>query len=399
MTKRPSGKNSPYAVLLGADNFIGLQSARVLARFGVPVAGVAKEPTSEFCKTKYVKEIVPADPEDEDEFIHTLVRFGARLDKKAVLFPCLDPFVQILSRNRKVLEPHFSFSLPDIDTLDSLVDKVKFAKLGQKEGVRMPKTRFLHRQEDVVTAVQELKFPCIVKPYKKEERWWKVSKSKVNKVHSTEELLQMYGQWSKGTDILIVQEAIPGNDGMLYSCNCYFDHNSKLLVMFIARKIRQWPIEMGCTSLGEECRNDEVLDLSLNFFSKVPFQGLGYLEIKKSAADGKYYLIEANIGRPTGRSSLADTSGVPLLYTMYCDCTGRPLPEDREQKYTGRKWMHITWDTRSALSYFLKGELTVKEWWNSVRGKKTYAVFSLSDPMPFVWKLAKIPVKVIKGDF
>ena len=389
----------PFAVLLGLDNFIGLQSARVLARRNVPVIGIAVDPKLEFCRTKHVTRVYCADPKNEDQYIDTLIQVGKELNQKAVLIPCLDEYVFLLSRNRNHLATYFHVSLPEPDVLDTLVVKEKFVKLCQQEGLPAPKTFFLSQQEDAVKAANEMNFPCIVKPSARDERWWKVSKTKVNKIATAEEFLRDYQKLSQGADILIIQETIPGRDDTLYSCNCYFDKDSKPLVTFIARKIRQWPIEAGYTSLGEECKNDEVLTLSLSLLNAVPFKGLGYIEIKKSISDGKYYLIEANIGRPTGRSSLADTSGVELLYTMYCDCTGLPVPPDQKQKYTGRKWIYLTWDIRSAFSYFIRGELTLKEWWKSVQGEKTYAIFSLSDPVPFIILLLKIPVKLVSRIF
>ncbi|MEK7727592.1 MAG: hypothetical protein AAB354_04220, partial [candidate division KSB1 bacterium] len=75
--------------------------------------------------------------------------------------------------------------------------------------------------------------------------------------------------------------------------------------------------------------------------------------------------------------------GVELLFTMYCDKAGLTLPENRTQQYRGVKWMCVLEDLRSARIYWQRGELTFSAWWRSVRGKKTYADFSWSDPMPF----------------
>ena len=73
-----------------------------------------------------------------------------------------------------------------------------------------------------------------------------------------------------------------------------------------------------------------------------------------------------------------------LLYTMYCDTLGWDLPANLGQRYQGVKWIHLHYDLRSALHYWRRGELTLGEWWQSWRGRKTYAVFSWSDPGPFI---------------
>jgi predicted ATP-grasp superfamily ATP-dependent carboligase len=133
-----------------------------------------------------------------------------------------------------------------------------------------------------------------------------------------------------------------------------------------------------------------VLQETVRLFRKVGFRGLGYLEMKQDARTGQYLIMEANIGRPTGRSSIAEAGGVELRYTMYCDAIGWPLPENRVQTYQGVKWIHLRGDLQSALYYWRKGELTLGEWWRSLHGPKTYALFSWSDPGPFLSDLLRM---------
>ena len=73
-----------------------------------------------------------------------------------------------------------------------------------------------------------------------------------------------------------------------------------------------------------------------------------------------------------------------LLYTAYCDMVGLPLPAARHQRYVGVKWIDDRRDVQSALYFFRRGELSVGDWWRSVRGPKWHAVLSRSDPEPFV---------------
>ena len=183
--------------------------------------------------------------------------------------------------------------------------------------------------------------------------------------------------------MLIVQEYIRGGEGALYSSNCYYDRSGAPLVTFIAKKIRQWPPLTGYTSLGEECRNDAVLEQSNLLFGKVPYRGLGYLEVKRDEVSGEHLIIEANIGRPTGRSALAEGCGVELLQTMYCDVLGMPLPAKRTQTYKGGKWIQIINDMKSAWFFYRRGELTIPAYLRSLQGIKVFAVWSLTDPLPF----------------
>jgi hypothetical protein len=78
---------------------------------------------------------------------------------------------------------------------------------------------------------------------------------------------------------------------------------------------------------------------------------------------------------------------VELLYTAYCDMVGLPLPEARVQRYVGAKWIDDRRDLQSALYFLRRRELSVGDWWRSVRGPKWHAVVSWSDPQPFVHDL------------
>jgi D-aspartate ligase len=378
----PQDIEQPYAIVIGLDCITGLQTARILAGHGVPVIAMAKDPTNYCCRTRVCETTLFVDTASE-EFIETLENLGPKLKQRAVLFPCTDMSVLLISRHRQRLEGWYHVVLPESDVVEMLMDKISFYTYAQKEGLPIPGTFFLNSRADAEQAAQKLSFPCIVKPSMKTPTWEKQTKAKVYKVSSAEELLALYDQCASWADVLMVQEWIEGSDANLYSCNCYFNAESEPLVTFIARKLRQWPPETGTSCLGEECRNDIVLHESIRLFRSVQYRGLGYLEMKRDERTGKHFIIEPNIGRPTGRSAIAEAGGVELLYTMYCDTLARPLPANLEQKYKDVKWIDLRRDFQSAMYYWRRGDLTLKEWWQSWRGQKGHAVFSWSDPAPF----------------
>lgn len=388
----------PNAFIIGLDCITGLQSARILARHGIPVIGLAKDPGHFSCRTRVVEKIIRANTASE-EFIELLETMGPTLEQKAVLFPCTDMSVLTLSRNRQRLEKWYHIALPKPEVVEMLMDKVSFYTYAEKEGLAIPRTFFLRSRSDAEAAAGELAYPCIMKPPMKTPTWEKNTRAKVYKVESRQKFLDLYDQCSGWADLLMVQEWIEGNDADLYSCNCYFNSRAEPLVTFIARKIRQWPVETGTSCLGEECRNDAVLEESLRLFRSVNYHGLGYVEMKRDQRTGKHYIIEPNIGRPTGRSAIAETGDVELLYTKYCDLLGLPLPANRVQKYQGVKWMYLRHDIQSALYYWWRGKLTLRDWWHSIQGRKMDAVFAWNDQAPFWYDLWGFTGTLVKTVF
>jgi D-aspartate ligase len=390
-------QSKPPAIVIGLDCITGLQSARILAGHDIPVIGVAKDPAHFCCRTNVCTKILHADTGGE-ELIHLLQELGPKLQQKAVLYPCTDMSVLQISRFRQQLEAWYYVALPAAEIVELLMNKVSFYQYAQQKGLPIPTTFFLQSRADAEEAARELSFPVMLKPGIRTPAWEKQSKDKVYKAYSEDEFLFLYEQCSKWTDMLIVQEWIEGSDASLFSCNCYFDASSNPLVTFIARKIRQWPPEIGISCLGEECRNDIVLEESIRLFRSVNYRGLGYVEMKQDSRTGKHYIIEPNIGRPTGRSAIAEAGGVDLLYAKYCDVVGLPLPASLHQRYSGVKWIYWRQDIRSALYYWRRGDLTLREWWRSWQGRKGYAVLSRSDPAPFYYDIRdKVIAPVIRN--
>jgi predicted ATP-grasp superfamily ATP-dependent carboligase len=381
--------DKPRVIIIGLDSLNGIQTARIFASYGVPIIAIAKDARHYNCRTNVCEQILIADTSSE-EFIETLENLGPTFEHKAVLVPCTDMNVLLVSRNRERLLNWYHVVLPPAEVIETLMNKVLFYTYAQEHGFPIPKTFFLNSTEDAINAAQELRFPSVLKPpISAVPKWNANSPLKAYKLKSAEEFLKTFERVKNWSDDLIVQEWILGDDTHLYSCNCYFNAQNEVLATFVARKIRQWPPVTGESSLGEECRDDVVLQETIKLFKKAGLRGLGYVEIKQDEPTGKYYILEPNVGRPTGRSAIAEAGGVELLYTMYCDTVGLPLPENRIQQYRGVKWITLRRDLQSAVYHWREGNLTIKEWLRSLQGKKTFALFSWTDPGPFIGDLIR----------
>ena len=373
----------PYAIIIGLDTMQGIQAARILNRRKVPVIAIADDPNHYCCRTNVCDEILFANT-GNIEFIEKLLELKSKLTQKAVLFPCNDTSVSVLSQNRQKLEDAYHLILPEGDMVELMMDKVQFYSYSIKENLPIPPTYILKNRQELDKIIDEVDFPCIIKPPNSNtELWEKNSKLKAYKISNSDDLINIYEQCKNWSDILILQKYITSPIRNLYSCNCYFNSESVPLVTFVARKLRQWPPETGESCLGEECENDEVLNQTIKIFKNVNYRGLGYIEFRQDEKDKKYYIIEPNIGRPTGRSAISEGGGIELLYTMYCDVLGLTVPKNQKQIHNGVKWIFLRRDLQSALYHWRKGELTFWQWIKSVHGRKIFAIFSWKDPAPF----------------
>jgi len=396
---RPQGSvevSGAPAVVVGLDCITGLQTARILAARGVPVTGVAGNLGHYACRTRVCREVLQADLVSDD-LVEALARLGPRLPERAALFPCTDLAVLLISRHRERLAPWFVIALPDHGVVEMLMDKISFLRHAEDNGLPIPGTVIMESRADAERAAMSLTYPVAIKPPIKSAGWQAQTNIKAFQVGDGQQLLDVYDRVASWSDRLIAQEWVDGGVDSLYSCNAYFDESSRPLATFVARKLRQWPPDTGTSTLGEECRNDEVLQESVRLFAGVGYRGLGYVEMKRDARTGRHLIIEPNIGRPTGRSAIAEAGGVELLYTAYCDMVGLPLPAGRQQRFLATKWIDDRRDLQSALYAFRRGELTLGGWVRSVRGPKAHAVLSGSDPAPFVHEIVQVARKAARG--
>jgi D-aspartate ligase len=386
----------PVAVVVGLDCITGLQTARILRDRGVPVIGLASDLRHFASRTRACLRVVRADVAG-DGLVGDLERLAGQLGERAVLFPCTDASVLTVSRHRARLAPCFHVLLPDHDVVAMLMDKSAFHRHAEAVGLPVPRTRIIADRGDLECAAATLQFPVVLKPPVKTARWLEHTKAKAFKAVDAPDLLRTYERVHGWADVLIAQEWVEGGEDALYSCNAYFDRGSRPLVTFVARKLRQWPPHTGTSSLGQECRSDEVLACTVELFTGVGFHGLAYLEMKRDTRTGRHVVIEPNVGRPTGRSAIAEGAGVELLHTAYCDAVGLPLPEAREQRYGDTKWIDLRRDLQSAAFYLRRGELSPAQWWASVRGPKVHAVLSWRDPLPFLLDVQQAAAKGVRG--
>ena len=382
MAKNTDTDKTP-AIVIKLDSITGLDTARILSGYGIPVYGVADDRGHYCTKTNACRELFVTDTSG-DGLAGTLLDIAARFSSKPVLFPCSDESVRVISAHRDALREFYDFVIPDDGVLLMYMNKESFYKHAREEGFPVPDTFFLETDSGLEGLPDEAEFPLIVKPALKSPEWIECFKDKVVKVNTRTELRDVLDRGWKITRGIIVQKWIKGGDSNLVSSIFYYDRNGAPQVSFISRKLRQWYTENGDACLAEECRNDEVSRITRELLSGTGFNGIGSIEFKLDDDSGKYYIIEANVGRPVTRIGLTEAAGVPLLYTMYCDASGTALTPNREQQYKGTKWISFHRDLQASWKYYRDGNLTIWGWLKSLYGVRSFAVLSLRDPMPFI---------------
>lgn len=388
----------PAAIVVKIDSVTGLQTARILAKYGIPVIGIADDPGHFCCTTNACEQILTTDTCNE-ELIDTLKALGKKQSGKSVIFPCSDDSVLILSKHRDKLKEWHELVISDYDIVDLLMDKVKLYQYLEHNGFAIPAAFFASNKSEIREIAGKVSYPCIIKPPRPEKRWFEYFEYKVLRIRGPEELYVISDNCIGAADTFIIQEWIDGTDSDIYQYYYYFDKNYKPIINYTSRKLRQYPIEMGEASLAEYCLSDPVPRELIKFHENLHCRGIISLEIKIDKRSGRYFIIEPDVGRPNTSIGLLEASGVPILYTMYRDALGMPLPEYKVPTHAGIKWISLHRDTAASWLYLKKGKLSLKQWIASVKGVNTFAVLSIRDPLPFLldsYKLFILALKLMK---
>lgn len=380
------------AVVVGLGSIVGLQTARLLRRRGMRVVGVTGDRAHFAARTRAAARVVEADVNGPG-LLAALVALGVQ-EPGALLVPCTDHAVALVAENAAVLSA-FRIPLPDAAVVRTLADKASFAEHALAHGLPVPPTAVVRSVADLDAAARTLAFPVVLKPAFKDPRWKRGTHVKVLRLSTAEQLLAVGTPLLAHSDALVVQSFVPGGDEQLLTCNAYFAGGSAL-VTFVTRKVRQWPAHVGIASYAVEARDDEMVELTTRLFGSLPYRGLAYLEAKRDPTTGRLVMIEANVGRPTGRSATAEHGGVELLATMAADTLGLPLPERREQHYRGTAWLDLRRDVLAGLLAVRGGRLRPTTWLRQAVRARAHAVLSARDPLPFLLEIGQSAGKALR---
>ncbi len=114
----------------------------------------------------------------------------------------------------------------------------------------------------------------------------------------------------------------------IHFCLQYVGEDGQTVASFTGRKLRAWPPQVGGTASCMPCpeADAELSELTRRFFREVGFQGMGSMEYKRDARDGRYYVVEPTVGRTDFQQEVATVNGVNIPFAAYCHECGLPPP-------------------------------------------------------------------------
>jgi predicted ATP-grasp superfamily ATP-dependent carboligase len=390
-------KHWPTAYIMDSDPQ-ALSIIRDLGRHGVPVITLTYKPHSPGRFSRYADtQVLPRIDEHPQVWLDRLLQEGKRQERKAVLIPGTDRFVEFVSAHRNELDLYYAIPLPQPTELAQLLDKRTQYRLAGEAGLSLPRTVYPQQETDLGQVQQEgWGFPCVLKPFK--SHLWVRSYgdgSKLCIARSFEELVSAYRDASRrGIDVM-VQERIPGGPDLLYSAYFYADAKSRLLAVGVGRKLRQYPMDSGNGTLRISVREPRACELAAQFVRHTGFHGIGNVEFRLDPRDGEFKLMELNT-RPALGMEVVIAAGLYVPYIAYRDLIGQPVPATDAYR-DGVKWLYFETDVQAFKTLRKQGKLSLIGWLRSIWDSRCFAYFAWDDLRPWLVAMRVLAWKIRRG--
>ncbi len=389
----------PYAVVLGLSP-TGLYVARELGRSGTPLLGVDTGFASAGASRYFRRSGGIWYEQDTERLVERLVDFGNSCVIRPVLIPTSDHYVELIIENHARLRTVFCIAGCYAGVAESLLDKQQFHQLCMAQGIASPGIWELSTADDV-TGLEEIPFPCIVKPALIHLAKPYMRGRKVFVVESPADLRALLQRLPREAGRWLLQEIIPGEESRISLVAGYAGEHNIADDTFTAIKLRQYPPGFGSASRAISGPCDEAREIAGKLMASIGFRGVYGAEFKRDPRDGRLKIIEVN-PRPTLWFYLSHAAGKRLLERAYCDMAGLPFAKSRAQR-DGVLWHYVLKDIASAIFYRFRGKDFVLGAPDLAAGGpvegRCWPVFSASDPLPFFAELAVYVTKFVRRVF
>jgi D-aspartate ligase len=302
-----------------------------------------------------------------------------RFHTKPLLLLTHDNHVVSINENRQTLKPYYTFIMPSQEVVSNLMEKSSFISLAQQHEWPVPDSYRIESKDELLEIDSKLSYPFIVKGYLR----------KAMRINNRNELENYSSRLiNKNYRSMIVQKWIKGGDDQLFFCFLLFDTTSRLVATFMGRKLRQWPVSYGVTSLGISCQISNLMDQSIKICQTLGVKGYCSIEYKYDAENDIYLIMEPTIGRFNLQIALTQAARVnfPEIFVRCftgMDVKYNPVQEDNVY------WIS-EWD--DFLSYKSNNNRGYNYWGNYFK-RNTTVLFSLKDPLPL---FLFVPMHVIR---
>ncbi len=264
--------------------------------------------TSLFSKYATKRVVYPSPKTRPDTFIDYLLD-ELKETSYDILFPMEEETLLLIAKNRERFSKLTHLLIPDYEKIEFARNKKNIIKKAQELGIPYPKTRAIKHIDEIGEVSKEIGYPVVIKPQVSFGSYG------IKRARNEEELISKYKEVHKIYPFPLIQESIP-QEGEAFGVSALFNKDSQLRAVFVHKRLREYPVTGGPSTLRESVKNEKVQELGLRLLKALDWVGVAMVEFKVDPRDGEPKLLEVN-PRFWGSLQLAILSGVDFPYLIY----------------------------------------------------------------------------------
>jgi predicted ATP-grasp superfamily ATP-dependent carboligase len=262
-----------------------------------------------FSRYCHQRVLTPSPVLDPLSYVHFLEGFLTRFPHD-VIIPMEEESLLLIAQHRERFEKRTALPFADYASLVFARDKLKIFEWASALGIPTPETYEIVNLEAGISIRPTLSYPVVVKP--------RVGSGSAGITYVTEsdQLLPALKHIFDSGNKPIIQERIPP-EGEGIGVSLLLDKNHRVCASFVHRRLREYPVTGGPSTLRESSRHQQALVNATRLLQSLQFVGVAMVEFKIDPRDKIAKLLEVN-PRFWGSLALAIHAGVnfPLLMTL-----------------------------------------------------------------------------------
>lgn len=369
--------------------------ARSFGALGCRIAVVDNRGYGEARFSRYCTEFQKIPRFSRSRVLDTIVDIEGRFGPCAI-FPSTDETVQLLSQARDDIADMHLPMIPEWPVTKTAFAKQEAYALAREFDVPVPETYYPKSIDELRQFAPQCRFPVIIKPSTTVE-FRALFRQKALWANTLEELMAIFSRIADHMAVhgISVQEFIPGpNTDFCNYLSCF--HDGVPAFECTVTRGRQYPIDFGTATHVTFARHDRLLVLGRRLLSNMGFWGMSSTQFKYCRERDKYYLLDIN-PRPWKCIGIVQTLGINLPLIAYQLRAGDKPDASFSLPTVPHVWVDILADLYVSLVTIARGDLTLRDWINSYRGKLVDSTFSKRDPLPALILLLTAPWLVVRG--
>lgn len=295
-----------------------------------------------------------------------------------MLLPMEDETSTLIAQHHREFSQLTFLPIVPAEKLQFARSKDNVLKTAAQQGIPIPKTWFINSISDLETLKNSFTYPVVIKPT--------MSSGALGIAYpqNPAELIKHYLSVHKRFPYPMIQEYIP-REGPGYGASFLIDEQGRVKASFVHKRLREYPVTGGASTLRESARHDDIRDMALALLKSLDWFGVAMVEFKIDPRDGIPKLMEIN-PRFWGSLHLSIEAGVNfpyLLYRMACGENFKPV----EHYEIGKRCRWLLPGDLLHFTYNPKRARLVPEFFHFWQKNTDYDICSLRDPLPVLGRI------------